>query len=369
MTSPGSTAGLPLLSILIFAPLVVAAVATLIRSERRLRWWTLAGTTAIALCSLTLWTGFTAGTADFQFVEHAAWIPWLKINYTVGLDGISLLLVLLTTLLSPLCVLCSWNNIKTRVREFMLCLLIMETAMVALIALRLHTGTFYIPDLMGRPYDPVFQCWIFAAFFISFAIKVPMFPFHTWLPAAHVEAPTAGSVLLASVLLKMGTYGFLRFCLPITPYGTHVFAPYVLWLSVVSILYGGFAALTQGDLKKLVAYSSVGHMGFATLGIFALNTRGLEGATLVMINHGITTGALFLAVGMIYERLHTRDLAAAAGLGRFMPVFTFFLGVFCLSSLALPGTNSFIGEFPVLSGGFSVSLVLVACTCLLYTSD
>jgi len=416
MTSPGSTAGLPLLSILIFAPLAVAAVAALIRSERRLRWWTLAGTTAIALCSLTLWTGFTAGTADFQFVEHAAWIPWLKINYTVGLDGISLLLVLLTTLLSPLCVLCSWNNIKTRVREFMLCLLIMETAMVgvfcaldsilffvfweamlipmalligvwggprriyaslkffiytmagsifllvALIALRLHTGTFYIPDLMGRPYDPVFQCWIFAAFFISFAIKVPMFPFHTWLPAAHVEAPTAGSVLLASVLLKMGTYGFLRFCLPITPYGTHVFAPYVLWLSVVSILYGGFAALTQGDLKKLVAYSSVSHMGFATLGIFALNIRGVEGATLVMINHGITTGALFLAVGMIYERLHTRDLAAAAGLGRFMPVFTFFLGVFCLSSLAFPGTNSFIGEFLVLSGGFSVSLILVVCT-------
>ena len=415
MNPPGSTEGLPLLSILIFAPLAVAAVAALIRNERWLRWWTLAGTTAIALFSLRLWTGFTAGTADFQFVESAAWIPGLKINYTVGIDGISLLLVLLTTLISPLCILCSWSYIKTRVKEFMLCLLIMESAMigvfcaldsilffvfweamlipmalligvwggprriyaslkffiytmsgsifllVALIALRLHAGTFHLPDLMGRPYDPVFQCWIFAAFFISFAIKVPMFPFHTWLPAAHVEAPTAGSVLLASILLKMGAYGFLRFSLPITPYATHVFAPWILWLSVAAILYGSFAALAQSDLKKLVAYSSVGHMGFATLGIFVLNTRGVEGATLVMINHGVTTGALFIAVGIIYERLHTRDLDAAAGLGKYMPVFSFFLGVFCLSSLAFPGTNSFIGEFLVLAGGFAHSKWLVAC--------
>ena len=415
MTPPATSEGLPLLSVLIFAPLLVAAVAALLRSERLLRWWALAGTTAVALLSLRLWTGFHAGTADFQFVEHAAWIPWLKINYAVGIDGISLLLILLTTLIAPLCVLASWTYIETRVKEFMICLLVMETAMigvfcaldsilffvfwesmlipmtlligvwggprriyaslkffiytmsgsifllVALIALRLQAGTFHIPDLMGRPYDPVFQCWIFAAFFISFAIKVPMFPFHTWLPAAHVEAPTAGSVLLASILLKMGTYGFLRFCLPITPHATRVFAPYILWLSVAAILYGAFAALAQSDLKKLVAYSSVGHMGFATFGIFALNARGLEGATLVMINHGITTGALFIAVGIIYERLHTRDLAAAAGIGKYMPVFSFFLGVFCLSSLAFPGTNSFIGEFLVLSGGFAVSKVLVAC--------
>jgi NADH-quinone oxidoreductase subunit M len=415
MTPPATSEGLPLLSVLIFAPLLVAAVAALLRSERLLRWWALAGTTAVALLSLRLWTGFHAGTADFQFVEHAAWIPWLKINYAVGIDGISLLLILLTTLIAPLCVLASWTYIQTRVKEFMICLLVMETAMigvfcaldsilffvfwesmlipmtlligvwggprriyaslkffiytmsgsifllVALIALRLQAGTFHIPDLMGRPYDPVFQCWIFAVFFISFAIKVPMFPFHTWLPAAHVEAPTAGSVLLASILLKMGTYGFLRFCLPITPHATRVFAPYILWLSVAAILYGAFAALAQSDLKKLVAYSSVGHMGFATFGIFALNARGLEGATLVMINHGITTGALFIAVGIIYERLHTRDLAAAAGIGKYMPVFSFFLGVFCLSSLAFPGTNSFIGEFLVLSGGFAVSKVLVAC--------
>jgi NADH-quinone oxidoreductase subunit M len=415
MTSPATSEGLPLLSVLIFAPLLAAVVAALIRSGRALRWWTLVTTTAVAFLSLRLWTGFNPDTAGFQFVEHTAWIPWLQINYTVGVDGISLLLVLLTTLVAPLCVLASWSYITTRVREFMICLLLMETAMigvycaldsilffvfweamlipmtlligvwggprrvyaavkffiytmagsvfllVALIALRLQAGTFSIPDLMGRPYGPVFQGWIFAAFFISFAIKVPMFPFHTWLPAAHVEAPTAGSVLLASILLKMGAYGFLRFSLPITPHATAVFAPYVLGLSVAAILYGSFAALAQTDLKKLVAYSSVGHMGFATLGIFALNARGLEGSVFVLINHGVTTGALFIAVGIVYERLHTRDLAAAAGLGKYMPVFAFFLGVFCLSSLAFPGTNSFIGEFLVLAGGFPVSKLLVVC--------
>jgi NADH-quinone oxidoreductase subunit M len=212
--------------------------------------------------------------------------------------------------------------------------------------------------MMGQPYSDTFQLWVFAAFFISFAIKVPMFPFHTWLPAAHVEAPTAGSVLLASVLLKMGTYGFLRFCLPITPHATAVFAPYILALSVAAILYGGFTALAQSDLKKLVAYSSVAHMGFATLGIFVLNINGVEGAALVMVNHGVTTGALFICVGIIYERLHTRDLGAAAGIGKFMPVFTAFFGVFCLSSLGFPGTNSFIGEFLVLAGSFAHSKIL-----------
>ena len=378
MSLSEANGGLPLLSILILGPLAAAAVAALIRSERLVRWWTLAFTTASAVFSLKLWSGFNPDTAAYQFVERRAWIPSLRIEYCLGIDGLSLLLVLLTTLIAPLCILASWSAIKTRVREFMICLLIMETAMVgvfsaldfvlfftfweamlipmalligvwggprriyasvkffiytmagsifllvALVALRLKTGTFYIPDLMGRPYDPAFQCWIFAAFALSFAIKVPMFPLHTWLPAAHVEAPTAGSVLLASVLLKMGTYGFLRFCLPITPYATHVFAPAMLWLSVVAILYGGFAALAQSDLKKLVAYSSVGHMGFATLGIFVLNPKGLEGAILVMLNHGVTTGALFIAVGMIYERLHTRELGAAAGLGKYMPIYAFF---------------------------------------------
>jgi NADH-quinone oxidoreductase subunit M len=399
-----------LLSVLIFSPLAAAAVAACLRDERLLRWWTLAYTVVAAAVSLPLYWRFKLDTADFQFTEYARWIPSLDIHYRLGLDGISLLLVLLTTLIMPLCVLCSWRYIATRVKEFMLCLLVMQSAMigvfcaldlvlffvfweamlipmclliaiwggqrkiyaalkffiytmggsvlllVAIIALYLQAGTFEIPKLMGHPYSQSFQCWVFLAFFLSFAIKVPMFPFHTWLPAAHVEAPTAGSVLLASVLLKMGTYGFLRFCLPITPAATHVFMPYVIILSVVAIIYGGVTALAQSDLKKMVAYSSVGHMGFATLGIFALNLDGLEGSMLQMINHGVTTGALFICVGIVYERLHTRDLGAMAGLGKFMPVFITFLGVFALSSFAFPGTNSFIGEFLVLSG--AVKMVL-----------
>lgn len=414
MNLPASVTGCPMLSVLIFSPLVAVAILAFLRSERAQRWWTLAFTTAAALFSLTLLPKFNTDTAAFQFVEHHLWIPSLKINYTLGIDGISLLLILLTTIITPLCVLASWNYIQTRVKEFMIALLLMETTMigvfsaldtilffvfweamlipmalmigvwggprrvyaslkffiytmagsvfllVALIALRLETGTFSIPETMGHPFAHGFQMWVCAAFFISFAIKVPMFPFHTWLPAAHVEAPTAGSVLLASILLKMGTYGFVRFALPITPAAVHAFAPCVMWLSVAAILYGGFAALAQTDLKKLVAYSSVSHMGFATLGIFALNAGGIEGATLVMINHGITTGGLFMVVGLIYERLHSRDLGAAAGIGKHMPIFAFCYGVFCLSSLAFPGTNSFIGEFLVMAGGFKVSKLMIA---------
>jgi NADH-quinone oxidoreductase subunit M len=402
------------LTILIFGPLAAAAVAAALRSENVLRWWSLLATTALAAFSLPLYWRFDPSTSDFQFRAFTAWIPSLKINYSLGIDGISLLMVLLTTLIMPLCVLASWNYIKTRVKEFMICLLIMETAMVgvfcaldfvlffvfweamlipmalligiwggprkiyaslkffiytmagsvfllvAIIALFLRLGTFSIPDLMGKPLPENFQIWIFLAFFISFAIKVPMFPFHTWLPAAHVEAPTAGSVLLASVLLKMGTYGFLRFSLPITPYATHFFTPYILWLSVAAIIYGGLTALAQTDLKKLVAYSSVAHMGFATLGIFALNSFGLEGAVLVMVNHGVTTGALFIVVGIIYERLHSRELGNAAGVGKVMPVFAAFAGVFALSSLAFPGTNSFIGEFLVMTGGFKIDPQVVS---------
>ena len=406
MNLPPNSEAIPFLSVLIFAPLGAAVIAALLRSERALRWWTLTFTLAASAFSLPLYWKFDTATAAFQFAEHAPWIPWLKVNYTLGVDGISLLLILLTTIIMPLCVLCSWTYIKTRVKEFMICLLIMESAMigvfsaldfvlffvfweamlipmalligvwggprkvyaalkffvytmagsvfllVAIIALFMKSGTFYIPDLMGQPYSQTFQMWIFLAFAISFAIKVPMFPFHTWLPAAHVEAPTAGSVLLASILLKMGAYGFLRFCLPIAPDATHYFLPWMLGLSVVAIIYGGLAALAQNDLKKLVAYSSVGHMGFATLGIFVLNKSGIEGALLVMINHGVTTGALFIAVGVIYERLHTRELDQAAGLGKHMPIFAGLFGVFALSSLAFPGTNSFIGEFLVMAGGF-----------------
>jgi NADH-quinone oxidoreductase subunit M len=406
MTPSAASSSFPLLSVLIFSPLLAAAVAACLRGDRALRWWTLLATLAVAGLSAPLYQQFDPGTAAFQFVERARWIPALRIEYAVGVDGISLVLVLLTTGLLPLCVLASWRYITTRVREFMIGLLVLETAMVgvfcaldfvlfflfweamlipmalligvwggprkvyaaikffiytmagsvfllvAIIALFLETGSFSLPALMERQYPLVFQCWVFAAFFVSFAIKVPMFPFHTWLPAAHVEAPTAGSVILASVLLKMGTYGFLRLSLPITPDAARLFLPYLTWLSVAAILYGGLAALAQTDLKKLVAYSSVGHMGFATLGIFTLTKAGLEGAILQMINHGITTGALFIAVGLIYERLHTRDLAAAAGLGRHVPVFAAFLGVFALSSLAFPGTNSFIGEFLALAGAF-----------------
>jgi NADH-quinone oxidoreductase subunit M len=415
LSSPNES--FPLLSVLIFSPLIAAVIAAFIRNETLLKWWTLAFTTAAAIFSLELWQEFDPAKAGFQQGEFARWIPFLKINYAVGIDGISLLLVLLTTLIMPLCVLASWRYIQTRIKEFMICLLIMETAMVgvfcaldfvlffvfweamlipmalligiwggprkiyaslkffiytmsgsifllvAIIALRVQVGSFSIPDMMraGRSLPLGFQYWVFLAFFISFAIKVPMFPFHTWLPAAHVEAPTAGSVLLASVLLKMGTYGFLRFSLPITPDATHLFTPHVLCLSVVAIIYGGLTALAQTDLKKVVAYSSVAHMGFATLGIFALNPLGIQGALLVMINHGITTGALFIIVGIIYERLHTRDLGETAGIGKAMPVFAMFAGVFALSSLAFPGTNSFIGEFLVMCGGFAVSKLMMIC--------
>jgi NADH-quinone oxidoreductase subunit M len=411
------------LSVLIFAPLLGAAVAACLKRDELLRWWTLVFTSGLALFSLPLYFRFDPTTAEFQFRRTLSWIPQFKIQYAVGIDGISLLLVLLTTLVMPLCVLASWRYIQARVREFMICLLVMETAMigvfcaldlvlffcfweamlipmalligiwggprkvyaalkffiytmsgsvfllVAIIALYLKVESFSIPGMLKQSFSHDFQFWIFLAFFISFAIKVPMFPFHTWLPAAHVEAPTAGSVLLASVLLKMGTYGFLRFSLPMAPYATQLFTPFIMWLSVIAILYGGFTALAQTDLKKLVAYSSVAHMGFATLGIFALNKAGLEGAVLVMINHGVTTGALFIMVGIIYERLHSRDLARAAGMGKIMPIFALFAGVFSLSSLAFPGTNSFIGEFLVMSGGFSailsgsapVSKILIIC--------
>jgi len=399
--------GFPLLSFLIFFPLAGAFVLLFYRSESFARIWTLLITTITALCSIPLVRGFDAQSAKYQFAELHAWIPQLKINYVLGVDGISILLVMLTTLIMPFCVLASWRYIQRRVTAFMVCLLIMETSMigvfvaldfvlfyvlwefmlipmylliaiwggprkvyasvkfflytlagsvmllVAIIALYLKNGSFFIPDLMWQPYSFTFQVLVFLAFFLAFAIKVPMFPFHTWLPAAHVEAPTAGSVILASVLLKMGTYGMLRFCLPITPDAAFALAPYILYLSIAGILYGGFTALAQHDMKKLIAYSSVGHMGFVTLGIFIFNTRGVEGAIMQMINHGVTTGALFICVGMIYERTHSRELARAQGVGKYMPWYVTFLAFFSLSSFGFPGTNSFIGEFLVLAGTFA----------------
>ncbi len=404
--------GFPLLSFLIFLPLAGAVVLLFHSGESFARWWTLAITSITAVFSISLVTNFDQSTPKYQFAEAHAWIPQFHINYILGVDGISILLVLLTTLIMPLCVTASWKYIKTRVTPFMICLLIMETSMlgvfmaldfvlfyilwefmlipmymliaiwggprkvyasikfflytlvgsilllVAIIALYLKNGSFFIPDMMWQEYSLTFQIFVFLAFFLAFAIKVPMFPFHTWLPAAHVEAPTAGSVILASILLKMGTYGFLRFCLPITPDAAVTLAPYVLWLSIAGIIYGGFTALAQSDMKKLIAYSSVGHMGFVTLGIFIFNSRGLEGAIMQMINHGVTTGALFLCVGMIYERTHSRELSMAAGVGKYMPWYVTFLAFFSLSSFGFPGTNSFIGEFLVLAGTFEVNITL-----------
>jgi len=412
-----NTLGFPLLSAVIFLPLAGAVVALALKGETLLKIWALIVTTATALVSLPVYIGFQVGTHKYQFLEVADWIPLLHVKYILGIDGISLLLVMLTTFIMPLCVLCSWKYIQTRWKEYVFSLLIMETAMlgvfcaldlvlfyvfweamlvpmylliavwggprkayasvkfflytlagsvlllVAIIALYVTTGTFVIPELMQfvtAKFSFAFQFWVFLAFALAFAIKVPMFPFHTWLPAAHVEAPTAGSVILASVLLKMGTYGFLRFCLPLTPLGTAFWAPAFLWVSIASILYGGFVALGQSDIKKLIAYSSVGHMGFVTLGIFLLNTMGIQGALLQMINHGITTGALFICVGMLYERTHSREISANSALAKYMPFYLAFLVVFSLSSLAFPGTNSFVGELYVLIGAFQENTWLAA---------
>lgn len=402
-----------ILSTLIFLPLAGAFLLLFVQNESFARFWALGITTLTAILSIPLVSNFDTSTAKFQFAEQVSWIKSLNIQYVIGVDGISILLIMLTTLIMPLCVLASWSYIKTRVQPFMICLMIMETAMLGvfvaldfvlfyvlweamLIPMYLLIGiwggprkiyasikfflytlagsimllvgiiwlyktnnySFFIPDMMWQSYSLTAQIYLFLAFFLAFAIKVPMFPFHTWLPAAHVEAPTAGSVILASVLLKMGTYGFLRFALPITPEATSLFMPYVLWLSIAGIIYGGFTALAQQDMKKLIAYSSVGHMGFVTLGIFALNIEGIEGAILQMINHGITTGALFLCVGMIYERTHSRELRSATGVGKYMPIYVTFLTFFSLSSFGFPGTNSFVGEFMILAGTFKQSTAL-----------
>ncbi len=403
----------PLLSTLIFLPLCGALVLLFVSSDQACRFSALLFTGISALLSLVLVFNFDRHTPLFQFAEHHPWIPGLNVHYTIGVDGISILLIAMTALIMPFCVLASWSYIKTRVKPFMICLMVMETAMIGvfaaldfvlfyilweamLIPMYLIIGiwggprkiyasvkfflytlagsilllvaiiwlyktndySFFIPDMMWQDYPINAQILLFIAFFLAFAIKVPMFPFHTWLPAAHVEAPTAGSVILASILLKMGTYGFLRFALPIVPDATILLMQPVLWLSIAGIIYGGFTALAQQDMKKLIAYSSVGHMGFVTLGIFVLNKQGIEGALLQMINHGITTGALFLCVGMIYERTHSRELDEAAGVGRFMPVFVTFLAFFSLSSFGFPGTNSFVGEFMILAGSFEYNIVL-----------
>jgi NADH-quinone oxidoreductase subunit M len=404
-----NTIGWPILSLLMVIPAAGAFVSLAIRGERGLKLWGLIVTLATMALSIPLYTRFDMTTAKYQFAELYSWFPAINLDYVVGVDGISVLMVLLTTFIMPLCILCSWKQIQYRLKEFIIVLLLMEAAMigvfislntvlfyifwegmlvpmylliavwggprrdyasikfflytftasifllVAIIALYISTGTFFIPALMERGFPFAYQLWIFLAFTLSFAVKVPVYPLHTWLPAAHVEAPTAGSVILASILLKMGGYGFLRFCLPMAPAATIACVPYMIAISLVSIIIGGYLALGQSDIKKLIAYSSVGHMGFVTLGTFLLSERGIKGAILQMVNHGITTGALFICVGIIYERTHSREIGANSALGMTMPIYVTFLGIFSLSSFGFPGTNNFVSEFLVLVAAFSGS--------------
>ena len=408
-----------LLSCIIAIPFLGIAVLAFVRNENWIRRIALAATLLTFGVFLYLLSGFKAGEEGMQFVERMQWMPTFKIQYAVGVDGISILLILLLTLLSPLCVLCSWNSVTSHVRAFMMLILLVEGAMLVvftaldlflffmmwevtmipmyfmitlwggpgrinaglkfilyslagsllllagILALHVeasHVGggqTFDIIALSQLDYSATAQWWMFLAFFLSFAIKLPMFPFHTWLSDAHGEAPTAGSVLLAGVLLKMGGYGFLRICLPMFPDASVAFAPVILWLSVVAILYGGYMALAQDDLKKLVAYSSISHMGFVTLGIFGFTRQGIQGAILQMFNHGIVTGAMFLGVGQLYDRTHSRLIGDYGGLHKQMPRFVALLCLFSVASFGLPGTGSFIGEFLVLLGTSEQNMIMV----------
>ncbi len=404
--------GYPVLTSLIVFPLVAAAGLFLIKSPQVARAYTMGASVLELILGLPLLT--FKFNADWQFVEHASWVPQWGLEYHLAVDGISYLMVMLTLAILPLCVMCSWTYISKRVKEFHFCLLFMTAACVgvfsaldlvlfyvfweamlipmylliavwggdqrryaslkfflftlagstlllaAIVAFRITGGTFSIPLLMQQSFSFRFQFWAFLAMALAFAIKVPMFPFHTWLPAAHVQAPSAGSVILAAVLLKMGTYGFLRFCLPLTPAASEYFAPMMVAISIASILYGGAIALGQEDIKKLVAYSSVGHMGFVTLGIFLFNVRGVEGALFQMLNHGIITGALFMMIGCVYERSHSRAISDNMGLGKYLPAFMGFWGLYALASFGFPGTNGFVGEMLVFTGAFQKSYIIGA---------
>jgi NADH-quinone oxidoreductase subunit M len=411
--------GVPLLTIVIFLPVVGALVALFFPRDNRalLHGWAIAVSLVTFLVSLPLWFLFDTSSADFQFVERVPWIPSAGITYQVGVDGISLLLVLLTTFLMPLVFLSATSSIERRVKEFVALTLLLETAMLgtflaldlflfyvfwelmlvpmyfligiwggprriyaavkfflytmtgsvlmllAIIGLYFLSGsapadrTFDLLAILQHPVPSEWQPWLFAAFALAFAIKVPMFPFHTWLPDAHVEAPTAGSVILAAVLLKMGTYGFLRFCLPLFPETAVAVVPVFALLAVIGIIYGALVATMQRDFKKLVAYSSVSHLGFVMLGLFALTPESLQGSLLQMVNHGFSTGALFLLVGMLYERAHTRLISDFGGVAKLMPVFAAFFLLVMFSSAGLPGTNGFVGEFLILVGTFKNSFL------------
>jgi NADH-quinone oxidoreductase subunit M len=412
-----------ILTLVTFLPVAGAVLLLFVprRQDAVLRAGALVVTVATFVLSLRLYVGFDAASADYQFEEFARWMPGLGVGYHIGIDGISLLLVLLTTLITPVALASAWHAIDDRVKEFVVTLLVLETGMVgvfvsldlflfyvfweamlipmyfiigvwgggrriyaavkfvlytmagsvlmlvAILALYYQHGaatgmfTFDLPTVARWVIPPgSAQTLMFLAFALAFAIKVPMFPFHTWLPDAHVEAPTAGSVILAGVLLKMGTYGFLRFCLPLFPDATLAAAPLVFALAVIGIVYGAWVSTVQPDLKKLVAYSSVSHLGFVMLGIFTLTPQGVVGGVIQMINHGLSTGALFLMVGMIYERRHTRLIADFGGLWAIMPSFSALFLLSVLSSVGLPGLNGFVGEFLILVGAFQVNRVLAA---------
>ena len=410
-----------LLTILVFLPVAGAVVVALLPrgAVRAQKLVALAVTSVVFAASLALVTGFKAAPG-MQFEARRAWLPDWGISYHVGIDGLSLWLVILTTFLTPLALLGSWSSIDRRVREFNVFMLLLEAGMlgvfvaldlflfyifweamlipmyfligiwgherriyaaikfflytmagsvlmlVAFLVLYRAAGarSFDIAALAQLPVDPGLQMWLFAAFALAFAIKVPMFPFHTWLPDAHVEAPTAGSVILAGVLLKMGGYGFLRLAIPLFPQAAVAFAPWIGALAVIGIVYGALVSLVQPDLKKLVAYSSVAHLGFVMLGIASLTTTAVVGAVYQMLNHGISTGALFFMVGMLYDRRHTRAIAEFGGLKAVMPWFSALFLLVCLSSIAVPGFNGFVGEFLILMGSWPFNRALVALASL-----
>ena len=391
-----------------FLPLVGAVLILLVGSERLARWIALAATVATLAVSVPLYRYFDKASSALQFVESRDWIPSWNIAYSMGVDGISLPFIFLSSVLSVLCVGASWSAIQSRTREFYAALLVAETAMIGLFAAS-NLFLFYIFwELMivplflliggwggpGRVYaavkfllftlagsvlmlvgmvalyhtfgtldfralaqagpslQPGHQAWLFGAFLAAFAIKGPMFPVHTWLPDAHTEAPTAGSVILAGILLKMGAYGFLRVSLPILPEAVQLFVRPMLVISAIAIVYGAYVTLIQTDVKRLIAFSSVSHMGFVTLGIFTLDRSGVEGAVLQMVNHGVISAALFLCVGMIYERTHTREIKDYGGVAKSAPVYSTFLALFCLAAAGFPGLNSFVGEFLIVGGAF-----------------
>ncbi len=409
-----NNAGFPILSLLTWLPLVGVVFIMTVRGTdevvaRNARFAALWTSLIVFLLSLKLWFGFDTSEPGFQFTEHVAWLPDFKVDYRMGVDGISVLFVLLSTVLTPICILASWDAIQVRVREYMIAFLVLETMMVgmfcaqdflvfymffegvlipmfliigiwggarrvyasikfflytltgsilmllALLAVWYTAGTTDIDVITHTQYSGQMQFWLFLAFLASFAVKVPMWPVHTWLPDAHVEAPTAGSVILAGVLLKMGAYGFLRFSVPMLPQASATFAPLMFALGVIAVIYTSLVALAQTDMKKLIAYSSVAHMGVVVIGIFTFNAQGIQGALFQMLSHGVVSAALFLCVGVIYDRIHTREIARYGGLAQRMPSYALVFMLFTMASIGLPGTAGFVGEFLVLVGAFQVN--------------